>query len=160
MPLIFQTRPGQVVKLDDPALSCNTNFLTVDPDISFDAQRSIITRLTISQQVNVQFLHTLGSLIYVYVFGDRMGSVSLSGLSFLCACDDGESSGGAEIGAEKMMLWYKQNRASKKAVVKFKNHFGKRHQVNNLHGGGVKIVHRHILTALVGQELQNCSHVF
>lgn len=116
MPLIFQTRPGQVVKLDDPALSCNTNFLTVDPDITFEAQRSIITRLTISQQVNVQFLHTLGSLIYVYVFGDRMGSVSLSGLSFLCGCDDaGGSPSGAEIGAEKMMLWYKQNRASKKA---------------------------------------------
>lgn len=118
MPLIFQTRPGQVVKLDDPALSCNTNFLTVDPDITFDDQRSIITRVTLSQQVNVQFLHTLGSLIYVYVFGDRMGSVSLSGLSFLCGCDDPQGlfeASGAEIGAEKMLLWYKENRASKKA---------------------------------------------
>jgi hypothetical protein len=110
VPIVFATRPGQVVQLDDPALSCNTNFLSVSPDVSFEAERSIVTRLTVNQQVNVQFLHTLGSLIYVYVFGDRMGQVSLSGLSFACDCPDG-----TELGAEKMLLWYKRNRASKKA---------------------------------------------
>lgn len=110
MPLIFQTRPGQVVKLDDPALSCSTSFLSLDPDVSFDSERSIVTRLTVSQQVNVQFLHSLGSLIHIYVFGDRMGQVSLSGLSFSCDCPDG-----TELGAEKMLLWYKKNRASKRA---------------------------------------------
>lgn len=114
MPLIFQSRPGQVVQLDDPALSCNANFLSVDPDIAFETERSIITRLTISQQVNIQFLHTLGSLIYLYVFGDRMGQVSLSGLSFLCGCDDADSQS-TEIGAEKMLFWYKKHRASKRA---------------------------------------------
>lgn len=116
MPLVFQTRPGQVVKLDDPALACNTSFLSVGSArdgsaISFDTQTSIVTRFTVSQQVNLQFLHSLGSLIHIYVFGDRMGSVNLSGLSFACACpDDGES-----MGAEQMLLWYKSNRASKKA---------------------------------------------
>lgn len=113
MPMIFQTRPGQVVQLDDPALACNTSFLSMDPKISFETERSIITRLTISQQVNVQFLHSLGSLIHIYVFGDRMGTVSLSGLSFLCGCDDGESENGL-VGAEQMMLWYKKHRASRK----------------------------------------------
>jgi len=110
MPLIFMSRPGQVVKLDDPALSCSTSLLSMDPDISFDTEKSIVTRLTVSQQVNVQFLHSLGSLIHIYVFGDRMGTVSLSGLSFACDCPDG-----SELGAEKMMTWYKKNRASKKA---------------------------------------------
>lgn len=110
MPLVFGTRPGQVVQLDDPALSCSTNFLSMNPNIAFDSEKSIVTRLTVSQQVNVQFLHTLGSLIYIYVFGDRMGSISLSGLSFACECPDG-----TELGAEKMMMWYKKNRASKKA---------------------------------------------
>lgn len=109
MPLVFATRPGQVVQLDDPALSCNTRFLDLDPEVSFNAQRSIVTRVTVSQQVNLQFLHTLGSLIYVYVFGDRMGQVSLSGLSFACECPDG-----VELGAEKMLMWYKQHRASKR----------------------------------------------
>jgi len=116
MPLVFQTKPGQVIKLDDPALSCATNFLSLDPDITFDTERSIVTRLTISQQVNVQFLHSLGSLIHIYVFGDRMGSVNLSGLSFACAAEP--SAFGCvdtgEIGAEKMLLWYKKHRASKR----------------------------------------------
>lgn len=116
MPLVFQNKPGQVVMLDDPALSCNTSFMGFDPadpnsGIYFETERSIVTRLTVSQQVNVQFLHSLGSLIHVYVFGDRMGSVSLSGLSFACECPNG-----AEIGAEKMLLWYKRNRASKRAT--------------------------------------------
>lgn len=108
MPLLFATVPGQVVQLADPALSCNTQFLDLNPSIDFNTQKSIVTRVTVSQQVNVQFLHTLGNLIYIYVFGDRMGQVSLSGLSFACVCpDDGV------LGAEQMMLWYKTNRASK-----------------------------------------------
>jgi hypothetical protein len=118
VPLIFQTRPGQVVKLDDPAMSCNANFLSLNPNIAYETERSIITRMTISQQVNVQFLHTLGSLIYIYVFGDRMGQVALSGLSFLCGCED-EAEADSQptvIGAERMLTWYKNNRASKRAT--------------------------------------------
>lgn len=110
MPLVFATKPGQVVMLDDPAMACSTSFLSMNPNISFASEKSIVTRLTVSQQVNVQFLHSLGSLIHIYVFGDRMGQVSLSGLSFACDCPGGE-----ELGAEKMLLWYKKNRASKKA---------------------------------------------
>lgn len=109
MKMLFQSRPGVVVKLDDPAVQCETQMLGLTPDITFEVERSIVTRLTISQQVNIQFLHTLGALIYVYVFGDRIGAVNLSGLSFACECP-----GGSELGAEKMMLWYKTNRASKK----------------------------------------------
>ncbi len=111
MPILFQTRPGAVVKLDDPALQCTTQLFSMDPDITFDVQRSIVTRMTVSQQVNVQFLHTLGSLIYIYVFGDRMGQISLSGLSFNCgACNPFDTA----MGAEKMLTWYNDNRASKR----------------------------------------------
>lgn len=110
MKLVFQTRPGQVVKLDDPAAQCQTRLLKLTPDITFESERSIVTRFTVSSQVNVQFLHSLGALIYIYVFGDRIGQVSLSGLSFGCTCPDGD-----ELGAEKMMQWYKVNRASKRA---------------------------------------------
>ena len=109
MPIIFKNRPGSVVVLNDPALQCSTQLLGLDPDIAFRTERSIITRVTISQQVNIQFLHTLGALVYVYVFGDRMGQISLSGLSFACECP-----GGVDLGAERMLLWYKRNRASKR----------------------------------------------
>jgi hypothetical protein len=111
MPLLFATKPGAVVKLDDPVAQCDAQFLGLDPSLTFESERSIVTRLTVAQQVNVQFLHTIGSMIYVYAFGDRMGQVSLSGLSFACACP-----GGADLGAEKMLLWYKKYRASKRSA--------------------------------------------
>jgi hypothetical protein len=109
---ILQGRPGAVIALDDPAVQCTTRLLGLDPDVTFGNQRSIITRMTVSQKVNVQFLHTLGDLIYVYVFGDRMGSICLSGLAFNCGCTkEGTPPDG---GAEQMLLWYRQNRASRR----------------------------------------------
>lgn len=107
MPILFMGNPGRVIQLDDPAAQCDAQ-IKIDPDIGYQTQRSIVTRLTVNQQVNVQFLHSLGALIYIYVFGDRMGQVGLSGLAFSCPCPSGES------GAGKMLEWYKQNRASKR----------------------------------------------
>jgi hypothetical protein len=114
--LLFQSRPGAVVALEDPAAQCSVQLLGLKNDdgqpaagVSFETERSIVTRLTIGQQVNLQFLHSLGDLIHVYVFGDRMGSVGLSGLAFACACPDG-----SDLGAEQMLAWYKRNRASRR----------------------------------------------
>lgn len=106
--ILFQSKRGRVVRLEDPAAQCQTQLYSLDPDISFDASASIVTRFTMSQQVNVQFLHTMGAHVYVYVFGDRIGSISLSGLSFACVCDQSQS------GAEAAFEWYKQNRVSKR----------------------------------------------
>ena len=111
MPILFQSKIGQVVALDDPAAQCTTNrpLFSIDPDINWNVYRAVITRVTLSQQVNVQFLHTMGSMVYVYVFGDRMGSITLSGLSFfLCSCDNNPP------GQNDIYGWYKQNRASKR----------------------------------------------
>jgi hypothetical protein len=111
MPILFQSAPGSVVQLDETGVQCTTQLLGLpDANITFEAQRSIITRVVVSQQVNVQFLHTLGALVYIYVFGDRMGQVTLSGLSFACTCPDDTL-----LGAEQMLLWYRTNRASNRA---------------------------------------------
>lgn len=121
---IFQTVPGQIVAFPDPALQCSVQMLGLaSPDadddsvgINFQTQRALVTRLTVSQQVNLQFLHTLGGLIYVYVFGDRMGSVGLSGLA--AGCSDCASPGftgppaSTMGGAEAMLSWYKNVKAS------------------------------------------------
>ncbi len=109
MPILFASKIGSVIELVDPGLQCDLQILGLDPDITFRAQRSIVTRFTLSHKVNVQFLHTLGSLIYIYVFGDRMGQITLSGLAFGCECPSGN-----DIGAELMLLWYKANRCSKR----------------------------------------------
>lgn len=106
--ILFQSLKGRVVKLPDPAARCDVQLLSINPTITFKSQASIVTRFTMSQQVNAQFLHTMGAHVYVYVFGDRIGSVSLSGLSFSCTCDH------EAPGAELMYDWYKTNRVSKR----------------------------------------------
>lgn len=110
MATLFASAPGSVVALADTGAQCMTTFLSLDPGIVFQQQYSIVTRMTLSHQANVQFLHSLGSLIYVYVFGDRMGQFTLSGLSFRCICPGL----GGEHGASKMLTWYKTNRVSKR----------------------------------------------
>jgi hypothetical protein len=113
--IIFESNRGKVVRLDDPAAQASIGFVNINQPISYSTTRSIITRLTISQQTNVQFLHTLGSHIYIYVFGDRIGQMSLSGISFNAPCELMNPDGTvdlSEIGIAKMLDWYKQNRVS------------------------------------------------
>lgn len=117
MAVLFQTKPGAVVRLEDPALQCEVRFYSLDPTIDFHSEKSIVTRLTVNQQVNLQFLHTLGSQIFIYVFGDRIGQVGLSGLSFACICETDSVSralGNNIHGAEQMFNWYRKHKASKR----------------------------------------------
>lgn len=123
MAVLFQSRVGSVVRMNDPATQCSAFFKMADPVIGFETEKAIITRLVLNHQVNVQFLHTLGALIYIYVFGDRIGSLNLSGLAF-CTCSPDVGGVGrdqvAQVpasgshGASKMFEWYKKYRTSKR----------------------------------------------
>lgn len=105
--ILFQSERGRVVKLRDPAAQCRIqNLSSIKPGIGYVPQLSIITSLNISQRINVQFLHTVGAGIYIYTFGDRIGQMQLSGLSFSCTCP------GDSPGLEQMYTWFKSNRAS------------------------------------------------
>jgi hypothetical protein len=109
VPIIFTKNRGRVVRMDDPAAQGTVGYVQVtDAPIRYASQWAIITRITISHQANVQFLHTLGSAVYIYVFGDRIGQLGLSGLAFNANCDypDGP------LGIERMMVWYRENRIS------------------------------------------------
>ncbi len=112
MPSVFFSKSaGRVVRLIDPSVPCATRFYGMQDKIGFEEQHAIVTRLTISQAANVQFLHTLGSSVYIYVFGDRIGQLGLSGLGFKDACIGG---GGCspKTGLEGMLLWYRKNRVT------------------------------------------------
>jgi hypothetical protein len=61
--------------------------------------------------VNLQFLHTMGRHVYVYVFGDRMGQIGLSGLSFANECPQP----GSVHGIIGVFDWYRRNKASRRA---------------------------------------------
>jgi hypothetical protein len=93
-------------------------LVTTKPTITIGAERSIVTNVSIAQQTNHQFLHTLGNDIFIYVFGDRIGQISLSGFSFMNSTEaDCEGSSGAagvkdKHGLDLILGWYKRNKLS------------------------------------------------
>lgn len=104
MPFLWSGTPGRVTGMPDPAVPGAARFVKMQPNHTYESQVSIITRVTISQQTNHQFLHTLGGLIFIYVFGDRIGSMIVQGLSFVESCDNGGR------GVDRVLEYYKSNK--------------------------------------------------
>ena len=120
MPTFFQGARGRTAAIKDDHAQGTTTLVKTDPELTWEQHRSIITRVTLSHQGNFQFLHTIGNDVYIYVFGDRIGQATISGLSMV-----GEGSPGSpctvsgQHGIEKVNDWYKENRvANKKAPIK------------------------------------------
>lgn len=104
MPVLFSGNTGRVISLPDRvavgaismgSLSGSSGLLDLgsrafsdfwEGRVSYDIHRSIITRIGVSHAGNYQFLHTLGNSVYIYTFGDRMGQVTVHGLSFAKQC--------------------------------------------------------------------------
>lgn len=116
MPIVFEGAPGRVVKLDDPGVTQGLlpgAVAVKEAPITFEQRRSIITRVVLAQETSQQFLHTLGGDVYVYVFGDRIGQMTLSGLCLAMDCTAGDA-GDGEHGVERMLGWWNENRLSKR----------------------------------------------
>ena len=85
----------------------------------FTGQKSIITGWNYEENVNVQFTHTMGSDIYLNVFGNRMGVFSATGLSFAAsATAQAGPCVGDKHGVESIIDWYDKNRVSNKDADK------------------------------------------
>ena len=78
----------------------------------FEPLAALIDAPSISQEVNVQFQPSLGGPVYVYVFGDKMGNISISGTAFAGLCDSPTNSGVKEV-----IDFYNSNRASERSEV-------------------------------------------
>lgn len=102
----FSQQRGQVLSFADPAVPAFTS-LKLDGWEGFNTFKSILTRVAVNAQTNFQFLHTLGGEIYLYVFGDRMGELIISGLAFDSAC----GSPGV-IGIENVYRYYDAHKLS------------------------------------------------
>jgi hypothetical protein len=106
---IFSNMRGVVSAFDvDTGIPCN---MYVEGWAGFYGFKSIITEFRVQAQGGVQFLHTLRDFIYIYVFGERIGQASVSGLSFWDTCD-----GGGVHGLEWVNYYYLQNRVSQRAT--------------------------------------------
>lgn len=79
---------------------------------TFEPMAAIIEAINTNQSVNVQFQPSLGGPVYVYVFGDNMGDISIMGTAFAGMCDDSSHSGLKEI-----FDYYNANRASQRQEV-------------------------------------------
>lgn len=114
MPVFFtsggQGSVGRTIGFTDPHTQGTTTLIQLDPKLTWSSERSIITRMTLAQQCNYQFLHTIGNDIFIYVFGDRVGQITISGLSMADDCDSRDS----EHGFEKVLKWYNRNRVAKR----------------------------------------------
>jgi len=113
MATIFSNCPGKVVRVEQPTTSCSVSVVSVsdkngNPNLTYEKDGIILTRVHVGQNVNVQFLHTLGNRVYVYSFGDRMGQLQLSGIAFASRCEAESSS----HSAKNVLDWYKLNKAS------------------------------------------------
>lgn len=113
MPVVISSKPGVVRRLNDSAVQGTIPSLVAlkDPEFTFGDQLAIITSIGVKQHTNHQFMQTLGADIYIYVFGDRMGDMALSGVAFAKDC---EEMGDTEHGMAKVMRWYRDNRLAKR----------------------------------------------
>ena len=102
---IFSTEAGAVASIELqgslPARITMENFTGLTAVIIDDIRSD--------QATNQQFNTSLADAVYMYVFGDQMGTVSISGKLFSISCV-----GGGKSGLEELFDYYKQNRASKR----------------------------------------------
>jgi len=79
-------------------------------------QKAIITQAAVVQNGNFQFLHTINDQIFVYVFGDRISELQVSGISFgTYGGADPESCSPEEPGTMDVFPYYRQRRIAVKA---------------------------------------------
>lgn len=77
--------------------------------------RGIVTSLTISQDTNVQFMHSLRDTIYVNVFGNKIGQMTISGILFLGGLCPSELGSGGPI--DDFYNYYMQNNVVSRATA-------------------------------------------
>jgi len=113
--LLFSNVPGRVVKIKDDAKPCQIKIMDMgeEDNIIFEKHESIVTRIGLTEEVNKQFVHTVGNKTYLYVFGDRIGNLTLDGISFAptCRCDE-DNTKDLNPGFERILQWYNANKAS------------------------------------------------
>jgi hypothetical protein len=114
---------GEIVGNPSAGTTSSTHPLSAGATLSFTNHKTIITRIGISTSGNFQFLHTMGNDVFVYVFGDRMGDITLHGLCFADDCSSptpphgvtnlgGTAQPGQKHGFELLYDWYLNSRMS------------------------------------------------
>ena len=111
---LFTSIPGTVyaVELKMQAGQVSIPAELADPRLKEPGQASTVLFSTMEwqQATNQQFSNSLAGSVYIYVFGDQMGKIVMSGIAFDRLCD-----GGDETGLAKVLKYYRDNRASQRS---------------------------------------------
>ena len=104
------TPVGAVVAVADSRMA---TFKLVNVEPKLPLAKGIVSGISWQDGVNVQFTHTMGDDIYMNVFGNRMGTMTIKGIAFSAyECKDTD-----EHGVIEYIDWYKDNRVSKKLAA-------------------------------------------
>jgi hypothetical protein len=87
------------------------DFLTITIDTETLTQSFIVTGVALEMVGNYQFLHTVNDFVYFYAFGDRVGTLRVSGVSFIKNCLEVEKRGARFI---EPYNYYMANRAAQR----------------------------------------------
>ena len=97
---IFNSTPGIVVAMKAPqAIPSRIRIGTFTP------KAALISGMNYTQRTNQQFQYSLDKNVYIYVFGDLMGTLEISGIAFPQLCT-------GEDGIVEVFEFYRKNRAS------------------------------------------------
>lgn len=108
--VVFCGQPGRIVAIQDPCAPAIGRLITLE-GYNSTSFNSLITSVGISSMGNFQMMHTLGQGLYLYVFGDKVGSVRVQGMSFSAGCG-----GTGASGMENMLRYYEANRLAARAA--------------------------------------------
>lgn len=103
--LILSSQPGRVFAFTEAGQPAQA-FIRLDGLAAYGIFKSIVTRVAVSSACNFQVRHTVGSDKFIYTFGDRIGKVFVTGLSFDAYCDEFAGS----LGIERVAAYYNANR--------------------------------------------------
>ena len=110
---LFTSVPGTVYATDLQAVAGQVSIPAelADPRLKAPGAASTVLfgAMVWQQNTHQQFSTSLDGSIYIYVFGDQMGSVKLSGIAFDKLCE-----GGGKTGLAIVLDYYNQNRASQR----------------------------------------------
>jgi len=106
---IFSVSPGVAYVIRDPRTL--PMVLAFSRWGGFVVRRSLVQAISVRTLGNFQFSHSLRGFIYVNVFGERMGDLSISGLSLRGRCRYDNTDGISQV-----IDYYNKERISNRAT--------------------------------------------
>ena len=107
---IFVSQPGRVVRIRGTrSVPGTVSLLSDQMSTVLVSQRVIITGFGASNAAHVQFQQSLLKTIYMYSFGDQIGTIQIQGIGFSSLC--GQSNNGS--GVEDIIDYWTKYRVSK-----------------------------------------------